>query len=72
MTARRIARSFWLAGLLAVPAFLAFPAFPPSPAFAQVPAETEARLRSIFVARDFDARSFQATWLPDGSGIHDP
>ena len=68
MTARRIARSFWLAGLLAVPAFLAFPAFPPSPAFAQVPAETEARLRSIFVARDFDARSFQATWLPDGSG----
>ena len=68
MTARRIARSFWRAGLLAVPAFPALPAFPPSPASAQVPAETEARLRSIFVARDFDARSFQATWLPDGTG----
>ena len=62
MTARRIVRSLCLFGVLAVPTF------PPAPAYAQVPAETEARLRSIFDARDFDARSFQATWLPDGSG----
>ena len=61
MTARRILRSLWLVGVLAVSTL-----FPP-PAFCQVPAETEARLRSIFEARDFDARSFQATWLPDGS-----
>jgi len=62
MTARRIARTLCLVGLLAVPTL------PPTPASAQVPAETEARLRSIFEARDFDARSFQATWLPDGTG----
>ena len=49
-------------------AILAVPALCPSRAFSQVPAETEARLRSIFEARDFDARSFQATWLPDGTG----
>ena len=35
----------------------------------QVPAETEARLTSIFEAGEFNARSFQATWLPDGSGF---
>lgn len=51
-----------MAGLLAIPTVS------PSPAFPQVPPETEARLRSIFEARDFDARSFQASWLPDGSG----
>ncbi len=68
MTARRISQSLCLVGVVAVPAIFAFPAFLPSPASAQVPGETEARLRSIFVARDFDARSFQATWLPDGSG----
>ena len=62
MTAKQIARSFWLASALAVPTL------PPTPASPQVPPETEARLRSIFEARDFDARSFQATWLPDGSG----
>ena len=39
----------------------------PLPASPQVPPETVARLGSIFEARDFDARSFQATWLPDGS-----
>ena len=62
MTANRIVRSFWLAGVLAVPALS------PTPGSSQVPGETEARLRSIFEAREFDARSFQATWLPDGSG----
>ena len=43
-------------------------ALSPLSAYSQVPAETQSRLRSIFEARDFDARSFQATWLPDGSG----
>ena len=62
MTARRIARTLWLVGLLAVPTLL------PSRASSQVPTETETRLRSIFEVRDFDARSFQATWLPDGTG----
>ncbi|MDE0260144.1 MAG: DPP IV N-terminal domain-containing protein [Gammaproteobacteria bacterium] len=62
MTATRICRSLWLVGVLAAATLF------PAPAFCQVPAETEARLRSIFEARDFDARSFQATWLPDGSG----
>ena len=62
MTARQIARNSWLASALAVLTL------PPTPASPQVPPETEARLRSIFEARDFDARSFQATWLPDGSG----
>ena len=62
MTAKRITRSLWLVGALAVPTLS------PTPASSQVPAETEARLRSIFEAREFDARSFQATWLPDGSG----
>ena len=62
MTAKQITRISWLVGALAVPALS------PTPASPQVPAETEARLRSIFEARDFDARSFQATWLPDGSG----
>jgi len=61
MTATRIYRSLRLVALLAVSTLL------PAPAICQVPAETEARLRSIFEARDFDARSFQATWLPDGS-----
>ena len=62
MTANRMVRSFWLAGALAVPVLS------PTPGSSQVPTETEARLRSIFEAREFDARSFQATWLPDGSG----
>lgn len=62
MTARRNLRSFWMAGLLAAPTLS------PTPASSQVPPETEARLRSIFEARDFDARSFQANWLPDVSG----
>jgi dipeptidyl-peptidase-4 len=35
---------------------------------AQVPAETEALLRAIFERREFDAKSFQGTWLRDGSG----
>ena len=60
-TATRVHRSLWLVGLLAAATLF------PAPAISQVPAETEARLRSIFEARDFDARSFQATWLPDGS-----
>ena len=62
MTANRTAATFWLAGILAAAALS------PAPGSSQVPAETEARLRSIFEARDFDARSFQATWLPDGAG----
>ena len=62
MTGRRIARITRLLGVFAV-AVLS-----PIAASAQAPAETEARLRSIFDARDFDARTFQATWLPDGSG----
>ena len=62
MTAKQIARSCCLASALAVLTLS------PTPASPQVPPETEARLRSIFEARDFDARSFQATWLPDGSG----
>ena len=62
MTAKQITRISWLVGALAVPTLS------PTPASPQVPAETEARLRAIFEARDFDARSFQATWLPDGSG----
>ena len=62
MTTPRIRRSLWLAGVLAVATLV------PAPAICQVPAETEARLRSIFEAGDFDARSFEATWLPDGSG----
>jgi dipeptidyl-peptidase-4 len=39
----------------------------PGAASAQVPAETEARLREIFEDRASDARSFQASWHPDGS-----
>ena len=62
MTVRRVLRSLWLVSILAVHAAS------PTGGSAQVPAETEARLRSIFEARDFDARSFQATWLPDGTG----
>jgi len=34
----------------------------------RVPAEAAARLRSIFEDRAFNARSFQATWLLNGSG----
>jgi dipeptidyl-peptidase-4 len=34
---------------------------------AQVPAETEALLRAIFDQGEFNAKSFQATWLRDGS-----
>ena len=41
--------------------------YPPPPTSPQVPPATEARLRSIFSDGDFNARSFQATWLPDGS-----
>ena len=37
------------------------------PASAHIPAEAGTRLRSIFQAREFNARSFQATWLRDGS-----
>ncbi|MDE2980688.1 MAG: DPP IV N-terminal domain-containing protein [Gemmatimonadota bacterium] len=62
MTVRLVLRSLWLVSVLA------FAAFSPTQGRAQVPAETEARLRSIFEARDVDARSFQATWLPDGTG----
>ncbi len=58
---KTIHRPLWLANALALVAL------PPSPASPQVPPATEARLRSIFEARDFDARSFQAAWLPDGS-----
>ena len=58
---KTIHRPLWLANALALVTLH------PSPAFPQVPPETEASLRSIFEARDFDARSFQATWLPDGS-----
>lgn len=39
-----------------------------NPVSAQAPASTEARLREIFEARVFDARSFPATWHPDGTG----
>ncbi len=35
---------------------------------AQVPAETEALLRAIFERGEFNAKSFRATWLRDGSG----
>ena len=62
MTVKRVLRSLWLVS------FLAVDAASPTGGSAQVPAETEARLRSIFEAREFDARSFQATWLPDGTG----
>ena len=58
---KTIHRPLWLANALALVTLH------PPPASPQVPPETEARLRSIFEARDFDARSFQATWLPDGS-----
>ena len=33
-----------------------------------VPAEAEARLRAIFERNEFDARTFNATWLADGFG----
>ncbi len=62
MTARRIVLTISLASVIAIPALS------PTSAAAQVPPATEARLRSIFEAGDFNARSFQATWLPDGSG----
>ena len=58
---KTIHRPLWLANALAMVTLH------PPPASPQVPPDTEARLRSIFEARDFDARSFQATWLPDGS-----
>ncbi|MDE2794167.1 MAG: DPP IV N-terminal domain-containing protein [Gemmatimonadota bacterium] len=58
---KTIHRPLWLANALALVTLH------PPPASPQVPPDTEARLRSIFEARDFDARSFQATWLPDGS-----
>ncbi|MYA09990.1 MAG: S9 family peptidase, partial [Gemmatimonadetes bacterium] len=59
---RFIRAPLWLAGVLASSTLL------PVVASSQVPPETEARLRSIFEAGEFNARSFQATWLPDGSG----
>ena len=59
---RFIRAPLWLAGVLATSTLL------PAVASSQVPPETEARLRSIFEAGEFNARSFQATWLPDGSG----
>ncbi|MDE2654783.1 MAG: hypothetical protein OXI71_13330, partial [Gemmatimonadota bacterium] len=59
---RFIRAPLWLAGVLASSTLL------PAVASSQVPPETEARLRSIFEAGEFNARSFQATWLPDGSG----
>jgi dipeptidyl-peptidase-4 len=34
----------------------------------QVPAEAEERLRAIFERGEFNAKSFRATWLRDGSG----
>ena len=33
-----------------------------------VPTEAVARLRAIFERNEFDARTFSATWLADGSG----
>ena len=65
MIARRIVLIFSLAIVLAI---LAIPALSPTSASSQVPPATESRLRSIFESGDFNARSFQATWLPDGSG----
>ena len=59
---RFIRAPLWLAGVLASSTLL------PAAASSQVPPATEARLRSIFEAGEFNARSFQATWLPDGSG----
>ncbi len=64
---RRSARPASFARTLGAAGALALVALHPPPASPQVPPETEARLRSIFESRDFDARSFQATWLPDGS-----
>ena len=65
MTARRVLQDFWLAGILAASALS------PTSGAAQVPAETEARLRSIFEARDFDARSFPGDLDARRRGIHD-
>ena len=62
MTAKQITHTLRVATILAIPALH------PPPATPQVPPATEARLRSIFESGDFNARSFQATWLPDGSG----
>ena len=61
MTPQHIPRTICLATLLALPTL------PPPPASPQVPPATESRLRSIFESGDFNARSFQATWLSDGS-----
>jgi dipeptidyl-peptidase-4 len=33
-----------------------------------VPAEAQVRMRAIFERGEFDAKTFTATWLPDGSG----
>ena len=62
MTVTRVLQSLWLVSVLTIHAAS------PTGVSAQIPPETEARLTSIFEARDFDARSFQATWLPDGTG----
>ncbi len=35
---------------------------------AQIPAEAETRLRAIYEQGEFDAKSFRATWLPNGTG----
>ena len=66
MATRRIARAT-KAGCC-VAGVIALFSLPPSPTSAQVPPETAARLAAIFEARDFDARAFQASWLPDGAG----
>ncbi len=59
---RKNIRFVFLAGIMVLPGFHEIPAS------AQIPAETGERLRAIFEGREFNARSFRATWLPDGSG----
>jgi len=63
MRHRILASISLVAVCLAIPALRAATDRP-----APVPAETEARLRAIFEAGEFNALSFRAAWLPDGSG----
>lgn len=59
---RKILPCLRLAGISAVFTFQGVDAS------AQVPAEAEARLRAIYERGEFNAQSFQGTWLRDGSG----
>ena len=63
--ARRCALTFLAAATLAQPALAANSA---AEASARLLAQVEPRIKAIYETDEFHMRSFDATWLPDGSG----